>query len=49
MGRMLSAVPILQASAAGLRGNLRIYTPDSSGNEARDTDKPASAANPSTA
>lgn len=38
-GRMPPAVPLLQPSAAVLRGNLRNYT-GSAGNEARDTDIP---------
>jgi hypothetical protein len=33
-------VPLLQPSAAGLRGNLRNCTPGSAGNEARHTDIP---------
>lgn len=34
---MTTAVPLLQPSAAGLRGNWRNYTPGSAGNEALDT------------
>jgi hypothetical protein len=40
LGRMPPPVPLLQPSAAGLRGNLRNYSPGSADNEARDTDIP---------
>jgi len=37
-GRVPPAAPLLRPGAAGLRGNLLNYTPDTAGIEARDTD-----------